>query len=568
MENKELGRVFHEIAFWLEIAGENPFKIRSYANAARLLEKLAEPVEAVHRDGRLRELEGIGEALEKKIGELLTTGRLTFLENLRSRFPEGLLDISRVQGIGPKTIKHLYESLYVDSIEALRGACQRGEVAALKGYGRKKEEKILESLRFLEEQEGRFHLHAAWDAANALCRRLEEHPAVKELAVVGNLRRYRETIKEIEVLAAGGDREAIMTHFLEDPLIKEIVSSTPEKSAVITTANIPASLRVIPDTMWPFSLLHFSGSEAHITLLRNRAGEKGLELNEYGLFRKDGMPVPCASETEIYEALDMPFIPPEMREGVFEFTRPFPARLLEENHLRGTIHCHSTWSDGVNTLEEMAMEAQRLGYVYMVITDHSQATVIGNGLSPERVRAQQEEIELLNKRLKGICILAGIEADILGDGSLDYDPGTLRSFEFVIASIHNNLEMSEEEATARLIRAIENPYTTVIGHLTGRLLLSRAGYPVQVDKVVDAAVANGVALEINANPRRLDMDWRHLRAAADKGARFAIGTDAHRISGLSNMRFGVAIARKGGLEPEQIVNCYPVQEIIRWRAAR
>jgi len=567
MDNKEAGRIFHEVAFWLEIAGENAFKIRSYANAARLLEKLAEPVEELHRSGRLRELDGIGEALEKKIDELLTTGRLSFLEMLRSRFPEGLLDLSKVQGIGPKTIKHLYDSLFVDSIEALRDACERDEVASLKGYGKHKQDKILESIRFLEAQEGRFHLHVAWDAANALCRRLEEHPAVKELAVVGNLRRYRETVKEIEVLAAGGDREAIISHFLEGPEIKESLSSTPEKIAVITATNIPASLRVITDTTWPFPLLHFSGNEAHVTLLRNRARERGLELNEYGLFRKDGTPVPCAGETEIYEALGMHFIPPEMREGTFECKAPFPACLIEEHHLLGTIHCHSHWSDGVNSLEEMALEARRLGYAYIVVTDHSQASAIANGLSPERVCDQHEEIDRLNTRLPGIRILKGIEADILGDGSLDYGPEILSAFEFVIASIHNGMEMSEEAATEKLIRAIEHPSTTVIGHLTGRLLLSRAGYPVQVDKVVDAAVANGVALEINGNPRRLDMDWRFLRAAADKGARFALGTDAHRVSGLANMRFAVAMARKGGLEPEQILNCYPAEDILQWRAA-
>ncbi|HOC67620.1 MAG TPA: DNA polymerase/3'-5' exonuclease PolX [Candidatus Hydrogenedentes bacterium] len=567
MDNKEAGRIFHEIAFWLEIAGDNPFKIRSYANAARLLEKLPESVEDVHRASRLRELDGIGEALEKKLDELLTTGRLSFLETLRSRFPEGLFDLSKVQGIGPKTIKHLYESLFVDSIEALRDACERDELASLKGYGQNKQEKVLESIRFLEAQEGRFHLHAAWDAAAVLCRHLQEHPAVQELAVVGNLRRYRETVTEIEMLVASGDADDVARHFMAWPELKQTLSSGPGLCATVTGANIPARLRFAALEAWPFALLLASGNEAHVTLLRKQAAELGFELKERGLFRTDGSPVPCASEADIYRALGMPFIPPEMREGTFEFKAPFPACLIEEHQLLGTIHCHSHWSDGVNSLEEMALEARRLGYAYIVVTDHSQASAIANGLSPERVCDQHEEIDRLNTRLPGIRILKGIEADILGDGSLDYGPEILSAFEFVIASIHNGMEMSEEAATEKLIRAIEHPSTTVIGHLTGRLLLSRAGYPVQVDKVVDAAVANGVALEINGNPRRLDMDWRFLRAAADKGARFALGTDAHRVSGLANMRFAVAMARKGGLEPEQILNCYPAEDILQWRAA-
>ncbi len=568
MDNKEAGRVFHEIAFWLEIAGDNPFKVRSYANAARLLEKLPEPVEGLHRDGRLRELEGIGEALEKKIDELLTTGRVTFLENLRGRFPEGLLDLSRVQGIGPKTIKHLYESLFVDSIEALRSACERGEVAALKGYGENKQNKILESIQFLKEQEGRFHVHTAWDTANALCGHLGEHPSVEQLAVVGNLRRGRETVTEIELLAAVGDSDEVLRHFTECAEVKQVVSSGTGHCTAVTSANIPAHLHTVPPEAWPFALLHHTGNAAHLILLQKRAAALGFKLEEAGLFRAEGSPEPCAGEANLYQALDLPYIPPEMREGIFEFTEPFPACLLEEHHLRGTIHCHTNWSDGVNSLEEMAAEARRLGYAYMVVTDHSQASIIANGMSPERVQAQHDEIDRVNARLEGFRILKGIEADIHGDGSLDYDAGTLDSFEFVIASIHNGLEMSEEQATARLIRAIENPRTHVIGHLTGRLLLSRTGYPVQVDKVVDAAVANNVALEINANPRRLDMDWRHLRAAADKGARFALGTDAHRVSGLSNMRFGVVMARKGGLELERIINCRSAEELLQWRAAK
>lgn len=565
MDNEAISRFFDEIAFWLEIAGDNPFKIRSYTHAARVISTSGEAVEDLYRAGRLRDLEGIGEAIEKKVGELLETGRLAYLETLRARFPEGLLALSKLQGIGAKTVKHLYETLHVDSPEALRAACERGDLAKLKGYGAKRQEKILEALDFFDDQQDRFHLHTAWNQANAFYRHLGTHPTLRNLAVAGSLRRYKETVGNIDLLAAGEDAEALVNHFLESSEVDRVLATGPDTGAVVAKSDIPVQLRVVPDGQWPFALLHFSGSGAHLARLRERASALGLELNERGLFRKDGSEISCTEEEDIYRALNLPFIPPELREGSRELELPIPARLLQEEDILGAMHCHSTWSDGVNTIEELAGGAEKMGYAYIVITDHSQTSTLVRGLSPESIHAQHLEIDALNKRPKRIRIIKGIEADILGDGSLDYEPGVLDTFEFVIASIHGGFEMTEEDSARRLIRAIENPYTSVIGHLTGRLLLSRKGYPVRVDKIVDAAIANGVALEINANPRRLDMDWRHLREAADKGAMFAIGPDAHRIAGLNNTRFGVAIARKGGLTPDRILNCKPAEEIIRWR---
>lgn len=568
MDNETIGRILDEIAFWLEIAGENPFKIRSYANAARLIEKLGEPVALLHSDGRLRELEGVGEALEKKIVEMLTTGRLPYLEELRARFPEGLLELSRLQGIGAKTIKTLFEALQIDSLESLREACEHGTVAKLKGFGDKKQQKILDALDFLDAQQGRFHIHTAQSTAHDLCKHLRAHPSVNNVAIAGSLRRFRETVKDIDLLVAGEDAGAIMEHFVNAPKVQRIVSKGLKKSAVVTNADIPVDLRVVHKEQWPFALLHFTGSKEHNVLLRRRAGELNLKLNEYGLFQEDGACVPCKSETDIYKALGLPYVPPELREGLFEFDLPRPLRLVEEKDLVGAFHCHSDWSDGVNTMEEMACAAQAWGYAYLVMTDHSQSSVLVNGLTPERVLAQQEAIDALNERLEGIRIVKGIEADILGDGALDFEDDVLKTFEFVIASVHGGFEMSAEESASRIIRAIENPYTSLIGHITGRLLLSREGYPVHMEKIVDAAIANGVALEINANPRRLDMDWRHLREAADKGAMFVIGPDAHRIAGLGNVRFGIGIARKGGLTPDHLLNCKPMEDIIRWRGKK
>lgn len=568
MDNRDISRLFDEIAFWLEIAGDNPFKIRSYANAARVISKMGDSVEGLFREGTLRDVEGIGSALEKKIGEALDTGKIAYLEGLRDRFPPGLFELSKLQGVGAKTIKHLYETLHLDSPETLRDACERGEIAALKGYGKKKQEKILEALRFLEAQEDRHHLHTAWNEANALYRYLGAHPSLRNIAVTGSLRRYKETVGDIDLLAASDEPDALMNHFLDYSEVDHVVSPGARKSTVVTRAGIPVDFHLVSERQWPCTLLHLSGSKGHIARLRARASGLGLELTEQGLFRSDGSEIPCAGEADIYNALNLPFFPPEMREDLYNLDSPPPERLVEAGDLVGTLHCHSTWSDGINPVQEIAEAAREMGYLYVVITDHSQSSVIVEGLTPERVFAQHAEIDALNKRIQDIRIVKGIESDILGDGSLDYAPEVLDACEFVIASIHSNFEMTEEESTRRLVRAMEDPHTSVIGHLTGRLLLSRSGYPVDVDKVVDAAIDNGVAFEINANPRRLDMDWRHLRKAADKGAMFALGSDAHRVAGLSNMHFGVAIARKGGLGPDCILNCKPVEEIIRWRGEK
>jgi DNA polymerase (family X) len=568
MENEQMGKFFEEIAFWLEISGDNPFKIRSYASAAHIIKKLGEPAALLCQEGRLREIEGIGTALEEKIKELLATGRLAYLEKLRDQFPHGLLELSKIHGMGVRTIKQLYEMLQITSLDALREACERGDVAKLKGFGPKRQEKIREGLRFLDGQQNQFHLHTACRTAHEFLNYLQEHPGVRHAAIAGSLRRHKETVKRIELLVAGEDAPSIIRHFVAFSEVLRVTSTEQKSSTVIAKSNIPVTLKVVSEGEWPFALLHASGNKAHNLLLSNRATDLGFHLSEHGLSYKEGGPHPCKAEKDIYQALQLPFIPPELREGLYEFELPLPLRLLTEQDILGVAHCHSNWSDGVNSIEEMAQAARELGYAYLILTDHSQSSVMVNGLTPERVFAQHTEIDALNNRIEGIRIVKGIEADILGDGSLDYVPEVLDAFEFILASIHNHLEMSEEEATSRIVRAIENPYTSAIGHLTGRLLLSRPGYPVHVDKVVDAAIANGVAIEINANPRRLDMDWRHLREAADKGVVFLIGPDAHRIAGLNNIRLGVGIARKGGLNTDHVLNCKPVEEIIRWRGRK
>ncbi len=563
MDNGQITQALNEIALWLEIAGENPFKIRSYVNAARTLESLGEDAASLAASGRLRELDGIGAALEAKIIELTTTGRLAYLDALRARFPETLMELKAVQGLGAKSIKTLYDALGVDSLDALRSACVDGRVAALKGFGKTREKKILEAIAFLDEQRDRFRLNAAWNEAERLRQHLLENAPVVRVEIAGSARRFREVVKDVDLVAASEDGSAAAQAFCSAPGVQRLVSAGPTKSTVIVEAGMPVDLRVVSPAQFPFAWLHFTGSKEHNVVLRRRARERSLKLNEYGLFQETGVSLDCGSEADVYAALDLPYLPPEVREGLFEFDGPLPSPLVEQADLLGVVHCHSTWSDGANSIEEMSLAARDLGYAYLVMTDHSRSSVYVNGLSFERVLEQHREIDALNARLDGFRVVKGIEADILADGSLDYEPDMLAAFEFVVASIHNNLEMSEKEATRRLVRAIENPYAGAIGHLTGRLLLSRPGYPVKVDLVVDAAVANDVAIEINANPRRLDMDWRYLRAAADKGARFVIGPDAHRVAGLRNMRYGLGIARKGALVPEQLLNCSMPEEFIR-----
>ncbi len=569
MDNATIAQAMNDIALLLEIKGENPFKIRSYSNAGQTIEKMSTPIAVLVRENRLRDIEGIGDALEKKITELVTTGELEYLNELRGQYPKTILDLLKVDGLGPKSVKALYKALGIGSLDDLRQACEAGDIREVQGFSAKREQKILAALAFLEKQGGKFRLNTAWVTAAALCAYLVDNSPATRVEVAGSLRRFKETVKDIDIIAAADNTDEVMKAFLGWPEVARVVSSGPTKSAVVLKNGIPVDVRVVAPNQFPYALLHFTGSKEHNVVLRRRAAEQNLKLNEYGLFREDDTSLQCDNETEIYQALGLPFLPPELREGLYETELRPPIQLVTQNDLLGMAHCHSTWSDGKNSIAEMADATRQLGYHYLVITDHSQSSVYVNGLTPERVLEQHAEIDALNESADtGFRVLKGIESDILADGSLDYDSDMLRQFAFVIASVHSNFDMTEAEATKRIIRAIENPFTSAVGHLTGRLLLTRAGYTVNVDKVVDAAVANGVAFEINANPRRLDMDWRHLRRAAEKGARFVIGPDAHRVAGLLNMRYGIGIARKGALAPEHVLNCLGVEEFLQWRKGR
>jgi DNA polymerase (family 10) len=562
--------VLEEMAAILEIKGENPFKVRAYANAARTLAATAEPLEVLVETGRLAELKGFGEALTKKVATLVETGELPAYEELRSSVPEGLFEMMRIPQLGPRKVGAIYGQLGISTVRELEYACNENRLVALPGFGLKSQQKILKGIADLKRYATHFlYSEAAW-AAEELVEALGSQPGVEACQVAGSLRRRREIVKDIDLLAASSEPEAVAEAFSSLPQVAEVVLSGPTKTSVRLAGGIACDLRVVGPSSWPAALQHFTGSKEHNTQLRGLAKKLGLTLNEYGLF-KGKRPRRLKGEEDVYGALGMDFIPPELREGMGEVEAAelgeLP-RLVEESDLAGILHVHTTFSDGLSTLEEMARAARRAGYTYLGICDHSQSAAYANGLSPKRVREQQKAIDALNKKAKGFRLLKGIEVDILADGSLDYDDELLATFDFVIASIHSRFGLAEAEQTRRLVKAAAHPAVNILGHPTGRLLLAREGYPVDMEAVLEAALANGVALELNAHPQRLDLDWRLCRRAKELGVAVAVNPDAHHTEGLADVAYGVGIARKGWLGAEDVLNTRDTGDLLEFFASK
>lgn len=559
---------FDEIAKLMELTEENPFKIRSYTNAARAIAGMEEDLDAMVREGRLKEIPGVGDALAEKIDTLVTTGHLPFLEELRKQFPPTLFELFRIPGLGAKRIKQFYDELGVASLAELQVAAEENRLVALKGMNAKSQAKILEGIAMAGENVGQFLYPDAAFAAEALLTYMRACPLVQRCEVAGSLRRRKEVVKDIDIVASSDDATAVMNYFVAYPQARKVTGHGDAKSSIVTDAGIAADLRVVSDAIFPCTLLHFTGSKDHNVVLRQRAKDRGLKLNEYGLHREDGSGLEYREEGDIYQALGLPFIPPELREDMGEFAYSETPRLVTQEDVRGVIHCHSTYSDGRNTLREMAEAARDLGYQYLLITDHSQTAAYAGGLKPHHIVAQHQEVDALNAELEGFTILKGIESDILLDGSLDYTEDILRSFDLVIGSIHSRLDMTETEATQRIIKAVENPYCDIIGHMTGRLLLQRKGLTVDIDKIFDACLANNTAVEINGNALRLDLDWRCVLKGKSRGVKFCVSPDAHRITQYANIGYGIGIARKGGLAPEDVLCTYTLEELLAWRSQR
>ncbi|GMU90968.1 MAG: DNA polymerase/3'-5' exonuclease PolX [Candidatus Hydrogenedentota bacterium] len=564
MTKKEVAAVLEEIAILLELCGENPFKARSYQNVARALEQHEEDLDTLVREKRLREVKGVGDALEQKIEELVTTGKLGYHQELRAKFPETLFEMFVIPGLGAKRIKTLYEDLKIQSLGELEYACRKGKIAGLKGFGEKMQQKILEGIAFSKKHQGLYLFHKALEEATRLREWIEKDKAVIRIEVAGSLRRRKEVVKDIDIVASSNKPETLMRRFVGAEGVERVTGHGETKSSVVLKSGMAADLRVVTAAEFPYALHHFTGSKAHNVAMRQRARDLGLKMNEYGLFRGDTL-IKCKDERALFKELGLPFIPPELREDMGELELNTEPALVERTDLVGLIHCHTNYSDGAATVAQMAEAAKQEGYQYLVLADHSQSAAYAGGLSPTTVKKQHKEIDAINSKMKGFRIIKGIESDIRADGSLDYDESILKSFEVIIASVHSGLNMSEADATRRVVKAIENSYTTILGHPTGRLLLMREGYPLDYEKVFDAAVANRVAIEINANPHRLDLDWRYIKRARDKGVMFSIGPDAHSVEGIADVQFGVGIARKGWLAPEHLLNAMTAQQLLAWK---
>ena len=572
MNKDQVVEILAEIGVLLELKGENPFKTRAYANAARTLESLPESLEKLVAEGRLGEVKGIGEALQEKITTLVTTGALPYYEELKASLPAALLEMLQIPGLGPKKVKKLYGELAVESIEALEAACKAGKVAVLDGFGEKTQAKILEGIQFKRTYASKHHLGKAFIVAEPILENLRSHPDVSRCSTAGSLRRNKEVIGDIDFLASSKNPAAVIEFFTSQPGILSVSAKGETKASVILTGGIQADLRVVSDAEFPFALAYFTGSKEHNIVMRQRAITRGLRLNEYGLFksteetRDPALRVTCSTEEEIFQALDLPYIPPELREDHGEFIageqNNLP-RLIEWTDLKGSLHNHSNWSDGQNTIDEIAAHMQELGCDYWAITDHSRASFQANGLDAERVRRQLKEIAATNQRLadegRDFRLLAGSEVDVLKE-RLDFDDDLLAELEVVVASLHV-AGSDEADNTKRLIRAAENPFVHMLGHLTGRLLLERQPYPLNQHAVIDACAATGTWIELNANPHRFDLDWRLWQYAKSKGVKCVINCDAHRLEHAGFLRLGTGIARKGWLTKADVINTLPLEKL-------
>jgi DNA polymerase (family 10) len=570
MDKDKVAEILVEIGTLLELKGENPFKTRAYANGARTVQSLTEPLAKIVAEKRLGEIKGIGEALEQKITELVETGKLKYYEELKKSIPPGFLEMLEISGLGPKKIQAMHKKLGVDSIEKLEAACKAGKVAELEGFGEKTQANILEGIQLKRNYASKHRLGDAIAAAEPLLELLRDHPAVIRCSTAGSLRRFKEVIGDIDFLASSKKPAEVIEYFVTQPGIVKVLAKGDTKASVILEGGIQADLRVVSDAEFPFALAYFTGSKEHNIVMRQRAIQRGLRLNEYGLFkskeetRDPKLLVPCKTEDEIFEKLDLVYVPPELREDHGEFSaaekNELP-KLIDWIQLKGALHNHSTWSDGKNTLEEIAVYMEELGLEYWAITDHSKSSFQANGLDANRLREQIVEIKKLNDKIAArgsdFRLLTGSEVDILKD-KLDFDDDMLAELDVVVASLHVP-SSTEAENTKRILRAVENPHVHIIGHLTGRLLLEREPYPVNIPAIIDACAETGTWIELNCNPYRFDLDWRHWFYAKSKGVKCVINPDAHHNSHAGFLRLGAGIARKGWLTKDDVINTLPLK---------
>ncbi len=574
MSKDEIIQVLGDIARLLELKGENPFKVRAYTNAARALESLAEPLESLVAEDRLDSVDGIGRALADKISSFVRDGKLEFHDQLAGEFPPDILSLFEIQGLGAKKIKALWEELRIHSITKLERACRSGEVAGLPGFGEKTAANILKAIEHNKKHAGEFRTGDVAELAESLLSDLRDHPDVDCVRIAGSYRRQKEIVRDLDFIVSTRHPDAVTEFFATHPLVESVLVRGATKTSVILISGIQCDLRVVTGPEFPFALAYFTGSKDHNVRIRSRALARGWSLNEYRFSEADGRelrePLPeIREEDDIYRALGLEPVPPELREDRGEIeaaeARRLP-KLVEWQNLRGTFHNHTTASDGRTTLEDMAAAARELGLEYLGIADHSQAAFQARGLDAAALAAQVARIRALSD--DSLHLFAGTECDILKDGSLDFSDDVLSSLDYVVASVHSSFTLSEADMTARIIRAISNPYVTMLGHPTGRLLLTREPYRVDIPAVIEAAAATGTIIELNANPRRLDLDWRWWPLAKEKGVKCSINPDAHSAAGLQDLIFGVGAARKGWLTRSDVINTLPLRAVTAAIAAK
>jgi DNA polymerase (family 10) len=565
MTREDLADVLRRIALLLELQGENTFKIRAYRNGADAVETFPGDILDLAREDKLDGIKGIGEAIAKKLHELVSTGRMEFWEKLRAGFPDTIFDLFEINGLGPKKIKVLHDALGVTSVARLKEVCESGEAAALPGFGEKSVEKIREAIAFRESHAGIWRLGDVAAMASAILDMLRSHPATSRAEAAGSFRRGKETVRDLDFVVATKHPEEIVEFFATAPWVVEILVKGGTKCSIRLADGIQCDLRAVSNASYPFALNYFTGSKEHNVALRARALKHGYSLNEYALtsLESPGEEVQgIHEERDLYRALQLDYVDPALRENTGEIEAAEEGDLpvlVELGNLRGTFHNHTTASDGSHSLEAMAQAARELGLQYLGIADHSKSSFQANGLDERRLREQIAEIRRLNATFDdGFQIFAGSEVDILRDGRLDFEDSLLDELDYVVASVHNAFQLPEAEMTARILCAVENPRVTMLGHLTGRLLLQREAYAVNIPEIIEACARTGTWIELNANPWRLDMDWRWWKLARDKGVKCSINPDAHQTGDFQFLHFGVLQARKGWLRRDDVVNCLPL----------
>jgi DNA polymerase (family 10) len=572
MTNSEIAEFFKRIGDMLDILGENRFKVLAYRRASENILNLGQDIHTYWQAGTLQEIPGVGQAIADKIDELLTTGRLEFYERLQDQVPTGVVSLLEIPDVGPKTAKLLWEEMGLQSVGEVEAAARNGELRGLPGLGAKSEAKILAGIEALYQRSDRIPLGIAWPVALDLLQGLRAaSPEVLDATVAGSLRRMRSTIGDIDLLASSKAPESVMRAFVGLPMVAEEVLSGQTKTTVRLHNGLQVDLRVLEPDHWGAALQYFTGSQSHNVRVREIAQKQNLSLSEYGFKREDGTLIPCPEEADVYKTLAMSWIPPELREDRGEIQAAIAdelPQLVSWDDILGDLHAHTDWSDGVGTIEEMAEAAREHGYRYLLISDHTQSLGVASGLTPEQLHAQRAEIDALNNRWQDFTLLQGCELEIKADGTLDFPDEVLAELDFVVASVHTSLRQERAQITERVMNALRNPYVDVIGHPSGRILGQRQESAVDLDAVIEAAVATGTALEVNSIPNRLDLDDVHVRQALRRGARLAINSDAHHPGGLDSLRYGLATARRGWATSSDILNTMTLDELRAWRGAR